>query len=163
MEDNTEITSDAELDCVGFYCPMPIAMTKEEELAARGRTFKRLLKEFHEKAGKKGKPTKKEEEEVLRELKEIRRDLWKKYEKKIGRMDGEKRTGVTRCAAEGCTEQVFYVWVDAYLAGDGSIMERGELACYPMCSTHDGKMHDAIKRMCATPSRRLENRIRIKG
>ena len=26
----TEIVPDAELDCVGFYCPMPIAMTKEE-------------------------------------------------------------------------------------------------------------------------------------
>ena len=25
-----EITHDAELDCVGFYCPMPMAMTKEE-------------------------------------------------------------------------------------------------------------------------------------
>lgn len=24
-----EITFDAELDCVGVYCPMPIAMTKE--------------------------------------------------------------------------------------------------------------------------------------
>ncbi len=26
----THITPDAELDCVGLYCPMPIAMTKEE-------------------------------------------------------------------------------------------------------------------------------------
>ena len=26
----TEIVPDAELDCVGQYCPMPIAMTKEE-------------------------------------------------------------------------------------------------------------------------------------
>ena len=26
----TEIIPDAELDCVGQYCPMPIAMTKEE-------------------------------------------------------------------------------------------------------------------------------------
>ncbi len=26
----SEITPDAELDCVGFYCPMPIAMTKEK-------------------------------------------------------------------------------------------------------------------------------------
>jgi TusA-related sulfurtransferase len=25
-----KINADAELDCVGFYCPMPIAMTKEE-------------------------------------------------------------------------------------------------------------------------------------
>ncbi len=24
------IISDAELDCVGFYCPMPLAMTNEE-------------------------------------------------------------------------------------------------------------------------------------
>ena len=27
---NKEISFDAELDCVGLYCPMPIAMTKEE-------------------------------------------------------------------------------------------------------------------------------------
>ena len=27
---DSNIVSDAELDCVGFYCPMPIAMTKEE-------------------------------------------------------------------------------------------------------------------------------------
>ena len=26
----SDIDHDAELDCVGFYCPMPIAMTKEE-------------------------------------------------------------------------------------------------------------------------------------
>ena len=26
----SEIVPDAELDCVGLYCPMPIAMTKEE-------------------------------------------------------------------------------------------------------------------------------------
>jgi TusA-related sulfurtransferase len=25
-----EITPDAELDCIGLYCPVPIAMTKEE-------------------------------------------------------------------------------------------------------------------------------------
>lgn len=25
-----EIKSDVELDCVGYFCPMPIAMTKEE-------------------------------------------------------------------------------------------------------------------------------------
>jgi len=27
---NTGIVFDRELDCVGLYCPMPIAMTKEE-------------------------------------------------------------------------------------------------------------------------------------
>ena len=27
---NPEIKTDAHLDCVGYYCPMPIAMTKEE-------------------------------------------------------------------------------------------------------------------------------------
>ncbi|MDH5715610.1 MAG: sulfurtransferase TusA family protein [Candidatus Aminicenantes bacterium] len=27
---DSEIIPDAELDCVGYYCPMPIAMTKEE-------------------------------------------------------------------------------------------------------------------------------------
>jgi tRNA 2-thiouridine synthesizing protein A len=26
----SDITPDAELDCVGLYCPMPIAMSKEE-------------------------------------------------------------------------------------------------------------------------------------
>ena len=26
----SETTYDAELDCVGLYCPMPLAMTKEE-------------------------------------------------------------------------------------------------------------------------------------
>jgi len=27
---SSDIIPDAELDCVGFFCPMPIAMTKEE-------------------------------------------------------------------------------------------------------------------------------------
>jgi tRNA 2-thiouridine synthesizing protein A len=27
---NGEIVPDAELDCVGYYCPMPMGMTKEE-------------------------------------------------------------------------------------------------------------------------------------
>jgi len=27
---SNDISPDAELDCVGYYCPMPIAMTKEE-------------------------------------------------------------------------------------------------------------------------------------
>ncbi len=27
---SSDIVSDAELDCLGLYCPMPIAMTKEE-------------------------------------------------------------------------------------------------------------------------------------
>ena len=26
----SELASDAEVDCVGFFCPTPIAMTKEE-------------------------------------------------------------------------------------------------------------------------------------
>jgi len=26
----SDIKADAELDCIGLYCPMPIAMTKEE-------------------------------------------------------------------------------------------------------------------------------------
>jgi len=30
LEIDIDIVYDAELDCVGFYCPMPIAMTKEE-------------------------------------------------------------------------------------------------------------------------------------
>jgi tRNA 2-thiouridine synthesizing protein A len=30
MTNDAPITPDAELDCVGQYCPMPIAMTKEE-------------------------------------------------------------------------------------------------------------------------------------
>jgi TusA-related sulfurtransferase len=27
---SNEIDADVELDCVGYFCPMPIAMTKEE-------------------------------------------------------------------------------------------------------------------------------------
>jgi len=27
---DSDIIPDAELDCVGYFCPMPIAMTKEE-------------------------------------------------------------------------------------------------------------------------------------
>lgn len=27
---NDDLVSDVEIDCVGYYCPMPIAMTKEE-------------------------------------------------------------------------------------------------------------------------------------
>ncbi|WOF15640.1 sulfurtransferase TusA family protein [Methanoplanus sp. FWC-SCC4] len=27
---DSEISADAELDCIGLYCPMPISMTKEE-------------------------------------------------------------------------------------------------------------------------------------
>jgi len=45
--------------------------------------FDLILKEFHEKVAKKGKPTKKEEEKVLADLKDIRRELWKKYAKDI--------------------------------------------------------------------------------
>ena len=30
MDSNDQITEDAELDCVGLFCPMPIAQTKEE-------------------------------------------------------------------------------------------------------------------------------------
>ncbi len=30
MSNSTDVIPDAELDCVGFYCPIPIAMTKEE-------------------------------------------------------------------------------------------------------------------------------------
>ena len=30
MENDMDIRYDAELDCIGLYCPMPIAMTKEE-------------------------------------------------------------------------------------------------------------------------------------
>ena len=45
--------------------------------------FELILKEFHDKVAKKGKPTKNEEERVMAELKEIRRELWKKYAKDI--------------------------------------------------------------------------------
>lgn len=30
MTMDSDVVPDAELDCVGLYCPMPIAMTKEE-------------------------------------------------------------------------------------------------------------------------------------
>jgi tRNA 2-thiouridine synthesizing protein A len=41
MENPVDLTYDALLDCVGFYCPMPIAMTKEEiEKLQVGQTLK---------------------------------------------------------------------------------------------------------------------------
>ena len=30
MNDLSDNVADIELDCVGYYCPMPLAMTKEE-------------------------------------------------------------------------------------------------------------------------------------
>jgi TusA-related sulfurtransferase len=30
MDMMTEITADVELDCIGLYCPVPIAQTREE-------------------------------------------------------------------------------------------------------------------------------------
>ncbi len=30
MNNLSDIVPDVELDCVGYYCPMPISMTKEE-------------------------------------------------------------------------------------------------------------------------------------
>ena len=38
---SNEIQADAELDCVGFFCPMPISMTREEiEKIAVGQVLK---------------------------------------------------------------------------------------------------------------------------
>jgi Arc/MetJ-type ribon-helix-helix transcriptional regulator len=42
-----------------------------------------VLKEIHEKIGTKGKPTKKEEEELLAQIDEIRRELWERHVKNI--------------------------------------------------------------------------------
>ena len=37
----SDVIPDAELDCIGLYCPMPIAMTKEEiEKIGVGRVLK---------------------------------------------------------------------------------------------------------------------------
>jgi len=38
-----------------------------------------MLKEFHEKLGKKGVPTEKEGRKILADIKEIRRELWREY------------------------------------------------------------------------------------
>ena len=39
----SDIIPDAELDCIGLYCPMPIAVTKEEiEKIGVGRVLKRV-------------------------------------------------------------------------------------------------------------------------
>lgn len=42
-----------------------------------------VLKEFHEKMGTKGKPTKKEVVDLVSELKDLRRGLWERYAKNI--------------------------------------------------------------------------------
>ena len=42
-----------------------------------------VLKEIHEKIGKKSKPTKKEEEELLVQIDEIRRELWDRHVKNL--------------------------------------------------------------------------------
>ena len=42
-----------------------------------------VLKEFHEKMGSKGKPTKKEVEELVSEIRQIRKGLWDEYAKHL--------------------------------------------------------------------------------
>jgi Arc/MetJ-type ribon-helix-helix transcriptional regulator len=42
-----------------------------------------VLKEFHEKIGRKGRPTKKEIEKLVAEIRGIRKGLWKEYAKHI--------------------------------------------------------------------------------
>lgn len=141
---------------------MILSMKTDNILAERRRRFERILKEFHKKAGKKGKPTKEEEEEILGQIKEIRRELWKKYQKKLKRDEAERRTGVVRCAAAGCREPVDYVWVDAYLPDTRAILAKGEITCYPLCIKHDGMMHETIDKMRAEPSDLIRERIRIR-
>jgi hypothetical protein len=140
---------------------MIIPMGDRDGIARRRRRFERILGEFHKWAGKKGKPTKDEEEKVLRELKEIRRDLWKKYKRWLRRMEAEKRTGIVRCSARGCRQPVDYVWVDAYLPDSRAVLERGEIHCYPLCIAHDTMLHETLDRMRAETSELTRQRIRI--
>jgi hypothetical protein len=45
--------------------------------------FEMLLKEFHERIGSKELPSKKELEQLLGEMKTIRRKQWKSYAKRL--------------------------------------------------------------------------------
>jgi len=122
-----------------------------------------VLNEVHEKVGKKGKPTKKEEEELLRELKDIRREIWKRYQKEIRRKStlSPRNDSVMKCAVEGCKDQVSYIWDDAYLPGERAVLSRGDLFCYPLCETHDSMLHETIDKMRAQPAELMRKRIRI--
>ena len=142
---------------------MIIAMADKNEMARRRRRFERILREFHKRAGTKGKPTREEEEKVLRELKEIRRDNWKKYKLWLRRVAAEKRTGIVRCSARGCRQPVDYVWVDAYLPDRRTVLERREIHCYPLCIAHDTMLHETLDRMRAQTSELTRKRIRIGG
>jgi len=142
---------------------MIIPMGERDRLAARKRRFTRILGEFHKNAAKKGKPTEEEKETVLRELKEIRRENWKKYKRWLRRMEAEKRTGIVRCSARGCRQPVDYVWIDAYLPDSRAVLERNEIHCYPLCVAHDTMLHETIDRIRAEPSELTRKRIRIGG
>lgn len=142
---------------------MIIPMGETDRLAWRKRRIARILREIHKKAGNKGNPTRAEEEKVLRQLKEIRRDLWKKYKHRLRRMEAEERTGLIRCSAKGCRQPVDYVWVDAYLPDRGEVLERREISCYPLCIAHHTMLHETLEKMQAGPSELTRKRIRIMG
>lgn len=142
---------------------MIIPMGETDRLAWRKRRCAQILREIRRKTGYKGKPTREEEERILRELKEIRRENWTKYKRWLRRMETEKRTGIVRCSARGCRQPVDYVWVDAYLPDRGEVLERREISCYPLCIAHDTMLHETLDRMQAEPSELTRKRIRIGG
>ncbi len=142
---------------------MIINMGETDRLASRQRRCARMLREIRKEAGKKGKPTKEEEEKILGELKEIRRELWKKYKRRLRRVAAEERTGIVRCSARGCRQPVDYVWVDAWLPDSGMALERREIGCYPLCIEHDTMLHETLDNMQTEPSELTRKRIRIKG
>ena len=142
---------------------MIIPMGETKRIAWRKRRFARILREFHKNSGHKGKPTREEEEKILRELKEIRRENWKKCKRWLRRMEAEERPGNVRCSAQGCRQPVDYVWVDAYLPDSGAVLERKEIHCYPLCIAHDTMLHETLETMQAGSSELTRKRIRIRG
>ena len=142
---------------------MIITMGETDRLAKRKRRFVRILREIRRKAGNKGKPTREEEEKILRKLKEIRRGLWKKYKRRLRRVAAEKRTGIIRGSARGCRQPVDYVWVDAHQPDGRAVLERREIHCYPLCIAHDTMLHETLDRMRAQTSELTRKRMRIGG
>ena len=70
-----------------------------------------------------------------------------------------------KCSVKGCKKKAVYVWIDACLMEDGTVIYRREMGIYPLCMDHDDSMHTFIK----TPSlgglkhsKYLEGKLRIK-